>query len=55
MKIKPCWSCGSIKKNCYEGCECLKCLYPSDYEEWKVSSPEEYNSWLESQIEEEEG
>ena len=50
MKIAPCWSCGSDVK-CYSNCECVKCMDPIAYQEWKNNDVEGYNAWLERQEE----
>jgi len=49
-RLKPCWSCGS-ESDCYEGCQCAKCLDPEGYTDWRYNNPEEYERWLESQEE----
>lgn len=46
--FKPCWSCGSTEE-CYDDCECAKCVDPDDYADWKNNCPEEYHEWLEEQ------
>lgn len=48
--MKPCWSCGTTS-TCFDDCKCAKCIDPIGYEEWKQDCPDEYEKWLESQIE----
>ncbi len=48
--MKPCWSCGVIDDTCFDFCKCAKCVNPEDYEEWKINNPSEYQRWLDSQI-----
>ena len=52
--MKPCWSCGS-NAECFDDCECAKCVDPERYEEWKYNCPDEYNAWLERQMEDDGG
>jgi hypothetical protein len=55
MRLKGCWSCGSHGE-CYDGCDCAKCLDPEGYAEWRANNPDEYAEWLESQrLEHDEG
>ena len=51
--MKPCWSCGSTEE-CDSECECAKCLDPIGYDEWRYGNPEEYEAWLERQINDDE-
>ena len=58
--MKPCWSCGTTEKDCYSGCECLKCVDVDAYNAWKYDylsdsgySPS-YERWIEEQQEEDE-
>jgi hypothetical protein len=46
-QLRPCWSCGAQDEDCYEDCDCAKCMDPEDYAEWKNYNPEEYEQWLE--------
>jgi hypothetical protein len=48
--MKPCWSCGAENEECFEVCDCAKCVDPDDYAEWKHNNPEEYEQWLDSQL-----
>jgi hypothetical protein len=48
MRLRGCWSCGS-HSDCFDGCECAKCVDPEDYEAWRCDCPEEYDAWLERQ------
>lgn len=55
MSFKPCWSCGSDGE-CYEGCNCAKCVDPEGYEIWKYENPEAYQHWLDKQeVDDEQG
>jgi len=49
-EFKACWSCGS-NSDCYEDCECAKCIDPEGYAQWRHDFPEEYEAWLEEQRE----
>ncbi len=49
--MKPCWSCGTTEPECYDNCDCAKCVDPDDYEDWKSNNPEEYQNWLDEQEE----
>ena len=44
-----CWSCGSEDHDCYDPCDCAKCVDPEGYQEWKDNCPEEYEEWKEKQ------
>ena len=48
MIIKPCWSCGTTDADCYSGCQCVKCLDPEGYKQWKLNRPDQYQRWLEN-------
>lgn len=48
-----CKDCGSTEPDCYDSCECAKCVDPEGYEAWKYYNPEEYQEWLNRQKEEE--
>ena len=48
--MKPCWSCGTETPDCDPVCECAKCVNPIAYDEWKNENPQEYQDWLEAQI-----
>ena len=48
--MKPCWSCES-NAECYDGCECAKCVDREGYQDWKENNPEDYERWLEVQKE----
>lgn len=55
MVVLRCDYCGS-EGECYDDCECSKCVDPEGYEEWKNENPDEYDAWIEKKlIEEEEG
>jgi hypothetical protein len=45
--MNPCWSCGAQDEECFDACDCAKCVDPEGYEEWKNENPEEYEEWLE--------
>ena len=45
-----CWSCGSTQPWCYEGCECAKCVDPGAYADWKNNCPDEYEAWIDRQL-----
>lgn len=49
--MAPCWSCGSTTPDCTDDCMCARCEDPEGYEEWKLSNPEQYEAWIESQKE----
>lgn len=46
-----CRFCDSEDADCYEDCDCAKCVDPEAYEEWKENYPDEYEDWLDSQRE----
>lgn len=48
--MKPCWSCGVQDEECSIPCECAKCLEPENYEDWKQNSPEQYQTWVDEQL-----
>jgi len=48
-----CDYCGS-EGECYDDCECSKCLDPEDYQDWKETFPEEYGAWIEKKLRKEE-
>ena len=49
--MKPCWSCGAQNEECFEDCECAKCVDPEGYQDWKDDHPEEYEDWLDRNTE----
>lgn len=50
-----CKDCGSTEAECYEPCDCAKCVDPEGYELWKTENPEEYQDWLDRQEEDGDG
>jgi hypothetical protein len=46
-----CWSCGAKNEECFDGCECAKCVDPEGYDEWRYNNPEEYEDWLDRNTE----
>lgn len=48
--MKACWSCGTETPWCESDCECAKCVDPEGYAQWKRECPEEYDDWLERQM-----
>lgn len=44
-----CKDCGSEEADCYEDCDCAKCVDPEAYQEWKENNPDEYQEWLDKQ------
>lgn len=51
--MKPCWSCGAQDEPCFDPrtCMCAKCVDPDGYAEWRNNNPDEYDAWLERQLE----
>ena len=45
-----CNYCGSTANWCYEDCECAKCVDPEGYQEWRDNNPEEYDAWIEREL-----
>lgn len=50
--MKPCWSCGTEEPECYDPCECAKCVDPEDYQQWRDENQDEYEAWLDEQLDE---
>lgn len=46
MRCKYCGAYGE----CFEGCNCMKCIAPEAYEQWKENNPDAYEEWLEKNM-----